>query len=825
MPKRPPSLADWIKAKGGIQDHNGEVSALGGKKKPGMIKAGGKKIDDTIQDAWDSGFFPEAAERPTVREFLDKLEDDLRGIHQWSEHDADAVAEYQNALGHNADVDQLAAELQIETQGLSYGDFWNKVAERKSQAEQARLIAEQAESHADSLAEADRAAQEFLESRGDAWEPDAVDSAKGRSLEDLENERRQEEAARGMVARPADGGRFEPAGRDQGPVQNGGGPGGHGAVDAGGPAAAGNAPDVAPAGGAPEQASPAAGAAPSPGAGASGGGEAGRGAEAGGAGGKTVSESAQRPAGQSESIDNREPHLVDKAGNIRLDNLNSTEDVNSVLRDFADRNGQFMDARRGVVTDEEVLAYARAMGVEAQEINIEKLRAISVEDGIPLAARIQGGRDMLIQSAEAVFEAMKGDDEIAYADAAARHLRIQETLSGITAEWGRAGRAFRKNAEAAQKAQQLSLYLEENTGRTLNQIQAEMKLGGSLKDKPSVSKFLRDARVATNTDKVLEVWINALLSGPQTHLANVTSNAIVGLTTVLETGAAAGIGKVRNIATGTQDRVFFGEAMEQLFALRQGTVDGLSAAVEILKNEKLIDSLGLLERPRQGAIGGVAGAIVRAPGRAMGAEDAIFKAIAYRQKINQLAYRQARVEGLEGDALGRRVASLKNTPTAPMMQEAVDFSRYQTFNRDLGDIGRKLQSFIGSHPGLKFIAPFIRTPTNVFKYSMERTPFALGSLVTGRVGAEVRANLLGERGAIARDQQLARIAVGSSVMLAGYFLAASGEITGGGPTNPAERAAWLRRGNRPYSIKVFGEWHSYGRFEPLATLLGVPADA
>lgn len=801
VPKRPTGLIEFLKARGGVQNHNGEVKALGIGR--GLIKADGLKIDDAALSAWDAGYFPGMAERPTVREFLNALEDDAKGAGRFSEHDSEAVAAYEAARAHNSEVDQLATELGIEARGLTYGEFWDKVAERKSLEDLGKEVEDRLGAFESRMAEADRKAQEFLESRGDAWEPDHHGDGPARTLEDLENERRQEAAARGTLEGAADVGARGSAGADQAGVQAGGGFGGYRPGDPGG--------DVAPraegvrgeAGGGAVVAKP------------------GPEAAAGGRPGTAPADAAELVPTAGQRFDNPLPDLIDKAGNVRLDNLNSTEAVNTVLRDFAEKNGLFMDARRGVVTDTEVLEFAEALGTDA---NIERLRAMSVEDGVPLAARIRAGRQMLIDSAQKVFEAMNGLDEMAYLEASQRHLRIQETLSGITAEWGRAGRAFRMMADEAKTAENLSEFLQSAIGRPLHEVQAEMVLGKKLKSPLQVSKFLRDARNPTMTGRVLEVWINALLSGPKTHMANVTGIALVSVMNVMETGVASGIGQMRHLVTGTQDRVFFGEAAEQLFALRQGTVEGLEAAWAILKDENTINSLGLIERPISGQIGGMLGEVVRAPSRALAAEDAVFKAIGYRQKINQLAYRAARLEGLEGDALARRVTALKDTPTAAMMKESADFARYQTFNKELGPIGQSTQRWIASHPSFKFIAPFVRTPANIFKYTIERSPLAFASLLQERLGPEVRANLRGENGAAMRDIQLARIALGSSLLVVGYMLAAEGVGTGSGPMNPGQRAAMFREGKRPNSFHLNGENVPFGRYEPLSTFLGWGAD-
>ena len=163
VPKRPPSLADWIKSKGGVKDDKGEVKALG-VKKPGLIKATGASLDDLALRAWEQGYFPEWSERPTENDLIRKLDEDLHGNHQWSEHHADLVQEYRDALARNEDVDRLAAELDINEKGMSYEAFWDKVAERLSEQHRDREVESQLDADMQVAAE---------EARGQSHEYDA----------------------------------------------------------------------------------------------------------------------------------------------------------------------------------------------------------------------------------------------------------------------------------------------------------------------------------------------------------------------------------------------------------------------------------------------------------------------------------------------------------------------------------------------------------------------------------------------------------------------------------------------------------------------------
>jgi hypothetical protein len=51
-----------------------------------------------------------------------------------------------------------------------------------------------------------------------------------------------------------------------------------------------------------------------------------------------------------------------------------------------------------------------------------------------------------------------------------------------------------------------------------------------------------------------------------------------------------------------------------------------------------------------------------------------------------------------------------------------------------------------------------------------------------------------------------------------------GQVSGNGPANPAQKAALLRSGWKPYSINLFGTWYPYNRLDPLGATLAISAD-
>ena len=469
------------------------------------------------------------------------------------------------------------------------------------------------------------------------------------------------------------------------------------------------------------------------------------------------------------------------------------------------------------------------------------------------AEQAVAARNLLVQSTNRVFELARDirsgkntdADLLAFQEAVTRHQAIQEQVAGMTAEAGRALNSFKIVAGEKQQAEAIKAIIDAKGGRASTEEMANMV--GSLNSPQAVSKFIMAARGATTSDMLVEAWINGLLSGPQTHVTNVMSNTLVSLWSVPETYVAGGVGKIRRLAGASPgDTVFAREGNARLFGIWQGFREGLVAAGQAFKTESPTGGISKLEQRkfqsipsktfREGqpkktfSIGGKeipipltgettwGGKQVRLPGRLLMASDEIFKAIAYRQEINAHAYRIAASEGLKGDKFARRVAQLNQSPTEDMMDAARKNADYQTFTKELGEFGKAVQKLSNIHPATKVVVPFMRTPANIFKYTGERTP------ISPLVSKNVRAALSGAEGGVSQDQQIARIVLGTAVGATAVTLAAQGLITGGGPRDPRMRAVLYANGWQPYSIKIGDMYYSYGRLEPLGTLLGIAAD-
>lgn len=444
------------------------------------------------------------------------------------------------------------------------------------------------------------------------------------------------------------------------------------------------------------------------------------------------------------------------------------------------------------------------------------------------------------------------------------HATIQAEVKGIQSEVARALSSFRIDARSAD----LARIERDSLIDAMGGLDANMRFAQQLADitdPAALSAVIRKGAGARTADALFEAWVNGLLSGPATHAVNAVGNGLVAIGSLAERGTAAMIGKVlRNpqaVETGEVKALAWGMAEGLLDAIRitRRGLDAIkqagssaaggdfAAAGDALKanagefgtayrafaaDAPVLDSAAHATRsldmqaaaisadrfgvdPR-GFVGAVAdglGALVRAPGRLLTTSDEIFKTINYRGELRAHSYRMARAEGLEGDALFKRIADLLEAPTPELRAQALKAAREGTFTAPLGAGGQALQKALQAIPGPRYIMPFVRTPINIMKYASERTPGL--NLLAESVRTELAA------GGVRRDVMLAKTATGAALYAVGAYLAAQDVIVGGGDLN---QTAEKMGGEIPYSLKVGGTYYAFNRLDPFGMFLGLSAD-
>lgn len=316
------------------------------------------------------------------------------------------------------------------------------------------------------------------------------------------------------------------------------------------------------------------------------------------------------------------------------------------------------------------------------------------------------------------------------------------------------------------------------------------------------------------SDAAYELWINGLLSNPMTHIVNTTSNALTLAAQYPERVIASVVEKGRSklgVLGGKEQELFRSENAINGFSVIKGLHDATKRFFDTMKTGRTEGSK--LEFRPSGLPESVRKVL---PGRGLQAEDEFFKSFIQSGELNRLAIREAKKLGLRGDALKSKVTELLKTPTEGMLEQAAERAKYLTFQSDLGKVGQWVMRGRDNVPGLKYFIPFVRTPLNIAKYGLERTPLNIPRIA-------YKAGKGGLKGG-QFSEEVAKTLMGSMVATTAYLMAEEGYLTGGGPKNYNERQELMRTGWQPYSIHIGGKYYSLARLEPIASIVGLAAD-
>lgn len=513
--------------------------------------------------------------------------------------------------------------------------------------------------------------------------------------------------------------------------------------------------------------------------------------------------------------------VLAKVGNIDVRKLESPQDIGQALKVADNVAGGFDAARRGKISFAETQALAQDLGMTADDLLARrKGQAFSAEEAYAARAILAKSGNELVNMAKRIRSL--GDDPgsealAMFRKALVRHAAIQEQVSGMTAEAGRALSAFRMAADSRDIPGRVLEGLANAGGGSGRLKDAAERIIDLERDPANLNRFIEKVSKPGFSDRAQEIWYNYLLSGPQTHMVNVLSNTMTALGQLPEHAVAAGIGAARRaMGRDASDRVLFSEIGARSLGLLQGTKEGIREFARAFRTGEASDFVTKMESQTQKAVPGIKGDVLRVPTRLLTAEDELFKAMARRMELTGLAVRQAAKEGRKGQEAKDRVAELIADPPDDIMQKVLDYGRYLTFQRPLGEgLAGGLSRATQRQPILKAVLPFVRTPTNLIKFTAERSPLA-------PMVREWRKDFMA--GGARRDLAIAKVMVGSGVGAVIGELAAQGIITGSEPSDDNRRGLLLASGWQPYSIKIGDTYYSYKRLDPFAMTFGTAAD-
>lgn len=540
-------------------------------------------------------------------------------------------------------------------------------------------------------------------------------------------------------------------------------------------------------------------------------------------------------------------------------------DAAEYMERFKDANSQlFEQARRGTIKFDDMLAMAEARGFDDIVYDLTKRQPGETLPPEDFLAGILAHSQLMQQARRSWTDAYKmpagPEREKAMQNALALstvHAKVASNLSATSSEAARtlqiAGETGRRGLPEV--SQELTLF----GAKTAQDIEYVGRHYLAITDPRAQRRFAEKGLAAKSMDVMSEIFINSILSSPVTHMINIAGNSVYQGMYSLETFVAAGFGRARTAVTGSGDRMRAGEGLARLEGIRNALADSILVAGKVIATEtplttgskidartrRAIGSTGnpaeILEMGRKGELGPMAvnafGAMTRVPGRFLMAEDEFFKGIASRAALYQEAHQRASdiyrktidtggtpKQAKEAAAIER--ANVIYDPPEEIKLRAEEVAKELTFQTDLkGWLGQAQGAM--SHPIAKLFVPFFRTPVNIMKSTLERSPAMLA------YPGFYKKIAAGGREA---DMAMAKMAMGSAIM--GTFAYASFglsgpdksmRIFGAGPSDPEARAAMRRQGFQPYSVNIKqddGTYKSftYSRFDPISGMISMAAD-
>lgn len=363
---------------------------------------------------------------------------------------------------------------------------------------------------------------------------------------------------------------------------------------------------------------------------------------------------------------------------------------------------------------------------------------------------------------------------------------------------------------------------------------------------------------ATGMDMVYEYWINGLLSGPATHMANLAGNA----------GNAAWEYSVQrpvemlvnSIVTRDAAGAQFDEIKSMAKYLGLAASTAIRYARIVWNTEVSLFDPQWLNKPvsigttsgdkgqvQRFAIKGGKGRAIRLPSRALLFADEFAKHLFGMLEAAAQAHRLAKAEGLKGAEFDARVDRLVKTPGSPAWIAAVDKAHAITFTSELPAPLQKMQDALHDRAKtpwgaviktfLRFLFPFVRTPYNIFATGLRKTPLG-GLRMIGKGIAAYRGNEpffdSYPKAAMAADIAEQLLAWTATMMLIGIAegdpdddektLLITGSRSLADNRGEDQMLSRMKGGENTIVWKGKPIFH-YGRYEPFSTVITTVVDA
>lgn len=481
--------------------------------------------------------------------------------------------------------------------------------------------------------------------------------------------------------------------------------------------------------------------------------------------------------------------------------INAPEETEQLFSELSKSNKDFASQRisKG---NEDIKDLARLTGL--RETDLIKAKPGSIAN----AETVTAARQLVLDKAQDLMNYLKGVDVSVATPEQLKEIK-GHFLKLISMQKAVAG--FR--TEASNVFRSLGIELQPGENATLSELGKALKEAG-IASQDDASLFAQKVAKDFNLTKgqkiaqgALSTWYASILSGPKTTVRN-----------ILSTGS--------NILTELASKAASPKAWKEIVPSVSGLIRGLREGIPEAKaalmggpaTSKFMDTGSARPDVFTGKFK-TFGTVVESVGRFLNAQDKLLSAGAREMERVSLKVSNPDISKAVEDAITKSYAETTVYHGVPK-------------GRALGALRDAAQTLRRKYPESKVIIPFVDTVANVLDRQFDYLPvFSALRLRDSviepqveRIAKDFNITSAADKAVIAqrlKDQQVGRLFLGTAISGAAVTLAASGKISGSGPTNPSERAELQRTGWRPNSIKVGDMWVPYSYLGPLAGILSM----
>lgn len=354
-----------------------------------------------------------------------------------------------------------------------------------------------------------------------------------------------------------------------------------------------------------------------------------------------------------------------------------------------------------------------------------------------------------------------------------------------------------KEATAKQAILEAILKVTDDTEALLKKAK-----GVDFNDYDQAASFYRQFVKPKASDWLEKVRYSSMLSSPNTHINNASSNFQgTGIIAPIEKTISGQVDWLLSAINPNRKRQqFAGEGAAYAKGYYSNIGNAWTKFTDTMTGKKLSSAQEMYSLPltEKGTTGRKVENVLSVPGKLLQAADEFFQTLTEGGSTEALKYREGqgiKIRDIEGQAYLEGRKRLFNSGFG-LKEEGYVLKALEFIPQKVAEARMSSNPVISTIA--KYTFPFVRVPSNILKASVEYGPLGVTTLP----------------GASNKVGQLSKAILGTSIGLAVAALVGEDRLTWAEPRDEKKRNAARAAGWQPYSLKIGNNYYSYSKMHP-----------